>query len=87
MPTLDFVGTTQFVGNTRAHRGLAVVQLHDELWRVTLPEGDVLGYVEGFRVTGGLRYRVKRLLARQRRFMVDGEFWSMDDALECFRSL
>lgn len=66
---------------------VAVVQLNDQLWRITRPEGDVLGYIEAFTATGGIRFRAKRFLARQRRFMIDGEFWAMDDALQCFRSL
>ena len=66
---------------------VAVVQLNDQLWRITRPEGDVLGYIEAFTATGGIRFRAKRFLARQRRFMIDGEFWEMDDALQCFRLL
>jgi hypothetical protein len=64
--------------------GLVLVQLHDELWRVTRPSGDVLGYLEQFRVRAGLRFRAKRFLVRQRRFVEMGEFWSMDDAIDCF---
>ena len=79
MPTLDFVGTLT------APKGLAVVQLHDQLWRITLPDGDVLGYVEQFPSPGGARFRAKRFLPRQRRFLVDGEFWNIEDALDCFR--
>jgi hypothetical protein len=52
--------------------------------RVTRPSGDVLGYVEQFRVRAGLRFRAKRFIARQRRFVEMGEFWSMDDAVDCF---
>ncbi|MFP7759996.1 hypothetical protein [Marisediminicola sp. LYQ134] len=78
MPTLDFV-------DIRRPTGLGVVQLHDELWRVTTADGDVLGYVERFTAPAGQRFRAKRFLARQRRFMVDGEFWAMNDALACFR--
>jgi hypothetical protein len=51
-----------------------------------MPEGDVLGYIERFATISGQRFRAKRFLARLRRFMVDGEFWDMDDALECFRA-
>ena len=64
--------------------GLHLVQLHDELWRVTRPSGDVLGYVEQLRVRAGLRFRAKRFITRQRRFVEMGEFWSMDDAIDCF---
>lgn len=66
---------------------VAVVQLNDSLWRITRPEGDVLGYIESFSAAGGPRFRAKRFLATSRRFMVDGEFWAIDDALECFRYL
>jgi len=64
---------------------IALVELGDALWRVTRPDGDVLGYVESFEATGGTRYRAKRHLTSQRRFVPIGEFWAMGDALECFR--
>ena len=67
-----------------ARPGLLLVPLHDELWRVTRPSGDVLGYVEQFRVRAGLRFRAKRFITRQRRFVEMGEFWSMNDAIDCF---
>ena len=79
MTTLAFTGT-----QAATRPGLHLVQLHDELWRVTRPSGDVLGYVEQFRVRAGLRFRAKRFIARQRRFVEMGEFWSMDDAIDCF---
>ena len=64
---------------------IALVELGDALWRVTRLDGDVLGYVESFEATGGTRYRAKRHLTSQRRFVPIGEFWAMGDALECFR--
>lgn len=64
---------------------VTLVTLGEELWRVTKHDGEVLGYVERFRVREGLRYRAKRYLPMQRRFMVMGEFWSRDDAVETFR--
>lgn len=81
MTTLAFVGDLPLV-----RPGIALAQLHDELWRVTRPQGDVLGYIEQFRVREGLRFRAKRFMPRHRRFVVMGEFWSMDDAIECFRT-
>jgi hypothetical protein len=80
MTTLSFAGDL-----TSTRLGITITQLHDELWRVTRPDGEVLGYLERFPVRDGLRYRAKRLIARQRRFIVMGEFWSVDDAIECFR--
>ena len=64
---------------------IALVELGDALWRVTRPDGDVLGYVESFEATGGTRYRAKRHLTSQRRFVPIGEFWVMNDAVDCFR--
>lgn len=79
MTTLDFVGTT----GIRA--GIATIQLHDDLWRVTRPDGEVLGYVERRPSPAGSRFLAKRMLPRQRRFLGLGEFWTVDDAMECFR--
>lgn len=79
MITLDYVGTTPTV-----RPGITLVQLHDELWRVTRPAGEVLGYVERFVTDDGARFRAKRLLVRQRRFVAIGEFWAMADAIDCF---
>lgn len=65
--------------------GLQLVQLHDGLVRVTRTSGEVLGYVESFQHPDGERFRAKRFLARQRRFVEIGEFWSRSDATDCFR--
>ncbi len=78
MTTLDFAASVPTI-----RPGLAAVQLHDELWRLTRPGGEVLGYIERFEERGLPRYRAKRLL-QQRRFLPVGEFWRFDDALDCF---
>jgi hypothetical protein len=80
----DFTGTDFTSSPARTRPGLHLVQLHDELWRVTRPSGEVLGYVERFGVRAGPRFRAKRFIVRQRRFVEMGEFWSMDDAVDCF---
>ncbi|HEU4807130.1 MAG TPA: hypothetical protein VFT01_02625 [Homoserinimonas sp.] len=79
MITLDFVGTTPTV-----RPGVTLVQLHNELWRVTRATGEVLGYIERFTEAQGERFRAKRLLVQQRRFVVTGEFWGIDEAIDCF---
>ena len=56
------------------------------LWRVTRAGGEVVGYVERFAEERGTRFRAKRLVVRQQRFVPIGEFWSMDDAVQCLRS-
>jgi hypothetical protein len=86
MPTLAFVDHDSRSSAPLVRPGIAMVQVHDELWRLTRPDGDVLGYIERFNDPRGDRYRAKRLNALRRRFLVLGEFWSFDDALDCFRS-
>jgi hypothetical protein len=45
----------------------------------------VLGYVERLDDPLGDRWRAKRFVARERRFVEIGEFWSRSDATDCFR--
>lgn len=86
MTTLDFVATNSFVANDRVNRfGIALVQLHDELWRVTRRSGEVLGYIETFSESGASRFRAKRMFSSRRPSLPLGEFWSIDDAIDCFR--
>ena len=65
--------------------GVASIQLHDDLWRVTRTDGEVLGYIEQVTTAAGSRFVAKRMLQRQRRFLPVGEFWTVDDAMDCFR--
>jgi hypothetical protein len=60
---------------------IQAAQLHDDLWRVTRPDGEVVGYVERFAESRGIRFRAKRLIVRHQRFVPIGEFWTMDDAM------
>lgn len=83
MTTLDFAGTQTLTAPTRY--GVASVQLGHDLWRITLGTGEVLGYVERHDTPAGSRFSAKRMLQRQRRFLPIGDFWSIEDALECFR--
>ena len=76
MTTLAFAPTTSEV---------ALVQLNDDLWRVTRGDGDVLGYIERFVERGLDRFRAKRMIVAKQRFYPVGEFWLIDDAVECFQ--
>ena len=96
MTTLEFATTAHDASRDtvapRLHRGIVVVSLSespgstDALWRVTRADGDVVGYVERYAEARGTRFRAKRMIVRQQRFVSVGEFWSMDDALDCFRA-
>ena len=85
MTRLSFADATRNASALLVRPGIVLTRLHNDLWRVTRPTGDVLGYVESLPTPAGERYRAKRLVARQGRFLVDGEFWSMNDAVECLR--
>jgi hypothetical protein len=76
MTTLAFAPTTSDV---------TLVQLNDDLWRVTRADGDVLGYIERFLERGLDRFRAKRMIVAKQRFYPIGEFWLIDDAMECFQ--
>ncbi len=87
MTTLDFVGTqSSLVSVSKVNRfGIVLVQLHDELWRVTRRSGEVLGYIESYLESGDRRFRAKRMFSSRRPSMPLGEFWTIDDAIDCFR--
>ena len=85
MTTLAFVDNDFVAPIPLVRPGIAMLRVHDELWRLTRPDGDVLGYIERFNDPRGERFRAKRLNAVRRRFLVLGEFWSIDDAIDCFR--
>ena len=76
MTTLAFAPTTADV---------TLVQLNDDLWRVTRADGDVLGYIERFLERGLDRFRAKRMIVAKQRFYPVGEFWLIDDAVDCFQ--
>jgi hypothetical protein len=89
MTVLDFIGN-----RPSARPGLALVPLSDSLWRITRTTGEVLGYIEAFSEDGDRRFRAKRLLAslvatnptaQHRAALPLGEFWNMQDAVDCFR--
>ncbi|WP_010203143.1 hypothetical protein [Salinibacterium sp. PAMC 21357] len=80
MTTLDFAETTRSITS-----GIVTVELNDDLWRITRPDGEVLGYVHRWQSDAGARFQAKRMLQRQRRFLPLGDFWSIDDALDIFR--
>lgn len=86
MTPLNFTGTAgSMTAALTRRRGITCVQLHDELWRVTRTDGGVIGYLERFIDPRGERFRAKRLIPLQHRFIVVGEFWSIDDALDALR--
>lgn len=77
--------TTTTVTPTGARARTETVPVGDSLWRVIRTGGDLLGYIDRIATSDGDRFRVRRMLTTQRRFIAVGEFWQFDDALDCFR--
>jgi hypothetical protein len=43
------------------------------------------GYIEGFDESDAPRFRAKRMFSARRPSLPLGEFWSIEDAIDCFR--
>ncbi|MFC5502005.1 hypothetical protein ACFPJ4_07095 [Lysinimonas soli] len=67
------------------HPAISVLALHGRLSRITRRDGTVLGYVEPIDSAEGERYRAKRLRARAQGFLVVGDFWTADEAVDALR--
>jgi hypothetical protein len=80
MTILDFVGTAPTV-----RPGIALVELANGQWRVTRATGEVLGYIEAIYEGRDRKFSSRRLVSNQRGSLPLGEFWQMDDAIDCFR--
>lgn len=55
------------------------------LWRVIDRSGRVIGHLQALAQGSGVRYRARRFHAASRAFLELGEFWSVDDAVDCLR--
>ncbi len=73
--------------NSRARTGLSLVRVTDDLWRATVADGRILGHIERRDDDNGTTFVAKRLAPAHARFHTLGEFWKIDDALDCLHSL
>ncbi|CAD5996023.1 hypothetical protein [Agreia sp. COWG] len=62
----------------------ALVSLRSGFWRVVHPSGRVVGYIEESSDPSSPRYAARRLVANTTRLIDLGDFWSLDDARDCF---
>ena len=74
-------------GTARHRTGLSLVRVKDDLWRATVADGRILGHIERRDDVDGTTYVAKRLVPAQARFHTLGEFWEIDDAMDCLHSL
>ncbi|MFT4233517.1 MAG: hypothetical protein QM607_00705 [Microbacterium sp.] len=77
VPLLDIPFATPVI---RGHR-VTLVRAGAALWRVTAPDGRVLGHLRAISHDLGLRYRAERRHPATGAFVGFGEFWSCDDAV------
>lgn len=68
-----------------AHPEIIALALHGRLTRITRHDGAVLGYVELIDSGEGEQFRAKRLRPRAQGFLVVGDFWTADDAVDALR--
>ena len=75
-------------GVAARHRtGLSLVRVRDDLWRATVADGRILGHIERRDAADGTTFIAKRLVPAQARFTTLGEFWKIDDAMDCLHAL
>ena len=79
MPALDLRPTPAFPA-TRP--GVRAVPLPGAQWRVTRASGDVLGYIDELpESAGGRRFRSRRMIPRQARFVELGDYLAQRERL------
>jgi hypothetical protein len=69
----------------RARGALRVLDVRDDLSRVTRADGQIVGYVDRVEVAGGPAYRARRYIATERRFVELPTVWNADDAVDSLR--
>jgi hypothetical protein len=69
----------------RSRGDLRILDVRDDLSRVTRVNGEIVGYVDRVDIAGGTAYRARRYVPAERRFVELPNVWSADDAVDCLR--
>jgi hypothetical protein len=69
----------------RSRGDLRVLDVRDDLCRITRANGEIVGYVDRIDVAGDVAYRARRYVAHERRFVELPTVWSADDAVDTLR--
>lgn len=69
----------------RSVRGLQVDKRGERLWRVSTPSFTVLGHIELLDTAGGEAFVAKRYSSASARYLDQGRFWCLEDAVDCLR--
>jgi hypothetical protein len=80
-------GANAPAGVARQRTGLHLVRVKDDLWRATVADGRILGHIERRTADDGTMFIAKRLAPQSARFHTLGEFWRIDDAVDCLHAL
>ncbi|MBW9118728.1 hypothetical protein JNB63_01315 [Microbacterium trichothecenolyticum] len=66
-----------------SRRRVRLVAAAPSLWRVLEPGGRVIGHLQEIAQAGSIRFRARRYNPAAHAFRDLGDFWSVDDAVEC----
>lgn len=69
----------------RSRGDLRILDVRDDLSRVTRANGEIVGYVDRVDVAGDTAYRARRYVAAERRFVELPNVWNADDAVDTLR--
>ncbi|PYY34514.1 hypothetical protein DEJ16_01010 [Curtobacterium sp. MCJR17_055] len=69
----------------RSRGDLRILDVRDDLSRVTRANGEIVGYVDRVDVAGGTAYRARRYVAAERRFVELPNVWNAEDAVDTLR--
>jgi len=66
-----------------SRREVGLTRVNDYLWRIAAPTGHILGHIERTATPQGDVFVAKRFSPSAARFVALGQFWNMDDAIDC----
>jgi hypothetical protein len=69
----------------RSRGDLRILDVRDDLSRITRVNGEIVGYVDRVDVAGERAFRARRYVAAERRFVELPTVWSADDAVDSLR--
>lgn len=69
----------------RTRGSLRILDVRDDLSRISRANGEIVGYVDRIDVAGGPAFRARRFVAAERRFVPLPTVWNADDAVDMLR--
>jgi hypothetical protein len=69
----------------RTRGALHILDVRDDLSRISRANGEIVGYVDRIDIAGGPAYRARRYVVAERRFVPLPTVWNADDAVDMLR--